>query len=174
MIRSNRLTKSVAALVLTAVSLGTATGCETKAGTGALVGGAAGAGIGAIVGHNSHGRTGSGALIGGAVGALGGALIGNEMDKSDKKKQEQVEDRYRDGAYRDDARPGSRSSYASSRVSKDEVIAWTGRGMRDTEIVDRIDRSGTVFHLTAADENQLRDANVSEDVIREMKDTARH
>jgi len=59
-------------------------GCETKAGTGALIGGAAGAGIGAIVGHNSHGRTGSGALIGGAVGAIGGALIGNEMDKADK------------------------------------------------------------------------------------------
>src|SRR4051812_50174677 len=60
-------------------------GCETKAGTGALVGGAAGAGIGAIVGHNSHGRTGSGALIGGAVGAIGGGAVGHEMDKAGKR-----------------------------------------------------------------------------------------
>src|SRR4051812_50053306 len=82
-------------------------GCETKAGTGALIGGAAGAGIGAIVGHNSHGRTGSGALIGGAGGALGGALIGNEMDKQDKR------DAPRDRDY-DDRRtaPPPRSSAA--------------------------------------------------------------
>ena len=38
-------------------------GCETKAGTGALIGGAAGAGIGAIVGKQSHGHTAGGAVI---------------------------------------------------------------------------------------------------------------
>src|SRR3954452_2683196 len=84
MIRTRSFTKLSALVLAGAISLSAATGCETKAGTGALIGGAAGAGIGAIVGHNSHGRTGSGALIGGAVGALGGALIGNEMDKKDK------------------------------------------------------------------------------------------
>ena len=166
-------TKCVAAVLLGAVALGSATGCETKAGTGALVGGAAGAGIGAIIGHNSHGRTGSGALIGGAVGALGGALVGNEMDKSDRKKdQEDRRDRASDD--RND-RDSSRSTYASSnRVSQQDVVAWSGRGMRDSEIIDRIDRSGTVFHMSAADENHLRDSGVSVDVIREMKDTARH
>src|SRR4051812_19293665 len=149
-------------------------GCETQAGTGALIGGAAGAGIGAIIGNNSHGRTGSGALIGGAVGALGGAIVGNEMDKSDRKKAAAAErddygPRSDTRSYRD-----SKTTYASSRVTKDDVIAWNGRGVRDSEIIDRIDRSGTVFRLTAADENQLRDSGVSEDDIREMKDTARH
>jgi surface antigen len=142
-------------------------GCETKAGTGALVGGAAGAGIGAIVGHNSHGRTGSGALIGGAVGALGGALIGNEMDKQDKREAR------RDRDYDDySARRGAPRTTAAA-VTRDDVIEWTRRGDRDEQIIDRIDRSGTVIRLSARDENQLRDSGVSEDVIRAMKNTDR-
>lgn len=74
-------------------------GCESNAGTGALVGGAAGAGLGAIIGHNSHGRTAEGALIGGAAGAIGGAVIGNEMDKNEARDRDRVVDeRYDDEA----------------------------------------------------------------------------
>jgi hypothetical protein len=172
-VRPRGLTSKLISLALLGgTGLGALAGCESKAGTGALVGGAAGAGIGAIIGHNSHNRTGSGALIGGAVGALGGALVGNEMDKAAQRKEQEERNRDRETYYDGGSRS---SSYASSsRVSQQDVIAWTSRGMRDSEIIDRIDRSGTVFHLTAADENHLRDANVSEDVIREMKDTARH
>jgi surface antigen len=168
-------------------------GCETKAGTGALVGGAAGAGIGAIVGNNSHGRTASGAAIGGAVGAIGGALIGNEMDKKDREaaRQREYDDYHsgRDRHYRsssdgvggyDDADPyaprrRSNPTYESraTGVSKEDVIEWTRRGDRDEQIVDRIDRSGTTFNLSSRDENRLRDNGVSEEVIRAMKDTAR-
>jgi uncharacterized protein YcfJ len=164
--------KCISLALLGGIALGPLAGCESKAGTGALVGGAAGAGIGAIIGHNSHNRTGSGALIGGAVGALGGALVGNEMDKADQRKEQ--DERYRDRETYYDGGSRSSSYSSSSRVSQQDVIGWTSRGMRDSEIIDRIDRSGTVFHLTAADENHLRDAGVSEDVIREMKDTARH
>src|SRR5882757_1131929 len=92
--------RTLVAAAMSAAVLGTSTGCESKAGTGALVGGAAGAGIGAIIGNNSHGRTGAGALIGGAVGALGGALIGNEMDKADKKRDREDD---RERAYDDRA-----------------------------------------------------------------------
>src|SRR5947208_3605650 len=173
--RRSYLNQSVALLLTATIFLAATTGCETKAGTGALVGAAAGAGIGAIIGHNSHNRTGSGALIGGAVGAIGGALVGNEMDKADRRKEQESRerDRYEDQD-RYDTRGGSSSSgstYASSRVTQEDVIAWTSRGTRDSEIIDRIDRSGTVFHLTAADENHLRDSGVSEQVIREMKET---
>jgi uncharacterized protein YcfJ len=161
--------KCVSAVLLGSTMFASLTGCETKAGTGALVGGAAGAGIGAIIGHNSHGRTGSGALIGGAVGAIGGALVGNEMDKADKRKAE--EERYDRRAY---SSPPPREYASVNRVSKEDVIAMSNRGLRDGEIIDRIDRSGTVYHLSAADENDLRDARVSENVIREMKDTAGH
>jgi uncharacterized protein YcfJ len=144
-------------------------GCETKAGTGALVGGAAGAGIGAIVGHNSHGRTGSGALIGGAVGALGGALIGNEMDKKDREEARPPRTVEREVVVR-------RTTVYESRtiaVTKEDVIDWTRRGDPDALIIDRVERSPGVFRLSSRDENYLRDNGVSEGVIRAMKDTGR-
>ena len=139
-------------------------GCESKAGTGALIGGAAGAGLGAIIGHNSHGRTGSGALIGGAAGAIGGALIGNEMDKNDRRHE-----RYEDRRASREARYETRAS----AVSQEDIVRWSNRGERDDVIIDRIDRSGAVFILSSRDENELRRASVSEGVIQAMKDTRR-
>jgi hypothetical protein len=162
-------------------------GCETKAGTGALVGGAAGAGLGAIIGHNSHGHTAGGAAIGGVAGALGGALIGNELDKKDRADAAAHQrDDYRDRGdynrapsypaadYDRDPYANHRSNNASANaVTKADVIDWTRRGDRDDLIIDRIERSGTVFHLSSRDENQLRDAGVGEEVIRAMRDTGR-
>ena len=86
--------RMLVAAVLSAgvIVVGTGTGCETKAGTGALIGAGAGAGIGAIIGNNSGGHTGTGAAIGAGVGALSGALIGNEMDKQDARKAGRSED----------------------------------------------------------------------------------
>ena len=167
--RFSILTKSIASLVLSALLLGTLTGCDTKAGSGALIGGAAGAGLGAIIGHNSHGHTAGGAVIGGAIGAIGGAIVGNEMDKSDQREAQR--DRMARDAY---ARSGPPAPvYYSDRVTKEDVMSWTSHGMRAGEIIDRIDRSNTVYHLSAADESDLRESRVSEDVIIAMKDTAR-
>src|SRR5450432_1312162 len=119
-------------------------GCETKAGSGALIGGAGGAAVGGGIGSVSHSRAGEGALIGAAVGALGGALVGHSMDQED-----QHNDRYAERDY--DRRHSSDQS-----VTKAEVVDWTQRGTSDDVIIDRIERSATVFHLTAADENDLR------------------
>lgn len=153
----------LAALLGVAVSGG---GCANKTQTGALVGGLGGAAVGAGIGSVSHGRAGAGALIGGAVGAIGGALIGNSMDKQDEEQRQ-----------RDEARATRESGRAriseSAPITKQEIISWSSHGTKDDVIIDRIDRSGAVFHLTAADENRLRDAGVSEQVIRAMKDTAR-
>src|SRR3954471_22802690 len=90
-------------------------GCETKAGTGALVGGAGGAAVGGLIGSMSHARAGEGALIGAGVGAIGGALVGNEMDKQDRQRERERE--YTDGEYR-------REAY-SEAVSKRDVVKWT-------------------------------------------------
>lgn len=159
-------------------------GCESKAGSGALIGGAAGAGIGAIIGNNSHGRTGAGALIGAGVGALSGAIIGGVMDQQDKDRA-RTEERYRTRDTQYDAPPpaaptagypppGGTVAYGDRQsVSMEQVIYWTSRGTKDDIIIDRIERSGCVFRLTAEDENRLRDGGVSEQVIRAMKDTAR-
>jgi surface antigen len=145
-------------------------GCESKAGSGALIGGGTGALVGGVIGNNSHGRTAEGALIGGAIGAIGGGLVGHGMDKNDEKAAER--DHERDYDRRNGANTqGWRES--SSAVTKSEVITWTDQGVRDDIIIDRIDRSGTVFRLSAADQNDLRDHGVSESVIRAMKDTAR-
>ena len=138
-----------------------AAGCETKAQTGALVGAGSGAALGAIIGNQSHGRGTEGALIGAGVGAIGGALVGNEMDKQDREKERDYAD-YRHS-----------EQYAGGAVTKRDVIQWTARGTRDDVIIDRIDRSGTVFHLNRDDEQDLRDAGVSEMVIQEMRATAR-
>jgi 5'-3' exoribonuclease 2 len=142
-------------------------GCETKAGTGALVGAGSGAALGAIIGNQSHGRGTEGALIGAGVGALGGALVGNELDKQDreKEKERQREDQYAGYDYRRDG--------SSDPITKRDVVKWTQRGTRDDVIIDRIERSGTVFHLSRGDEQDLRDAGVSEMVIQEMRATAR-
>ncbi|HYE17096.1 MAG TPA: glycine zipper domain-containing protein [Tepidisphaeraceae bacterium] len=161
------------ATVLGAAVLGSSGGCETKAGTGALVGGAAGAGIGAIVGNNTgRGHTAGGALIGGAIGAIGGALVGNEMDKADREKErdrQYREERY----YRDSGDRARRYESRAETCTPRDVVAWAQRGDRDADIIDRIDRAGVTFALSARDENHLRNAGVSEDVIRHMKDTAR-
>jgi len=146
-------------------------GCQSNAGTGALIGGAAGAGIGAIAGKQSHGKTVNGALIGGAVGAIGGGLIGNEMDKKEARERERVYDRDRDSP--PPPPPPRRAARYDAPVTREDVIDWTRRGDRDEQIIDRIDRSRSVFYLSSRDENQLRDAGVSEEVIRAMKDTAR-
>ncbi|HEY7090018.1 MAG TPA: glycine zipper domain-containing protein [Tepidisphaeraceae bacterium] len=148
--------------------IGSMTGCQSKAGTGALAGGAGGAAIGGAIGSFSHARAGEGALIGGAIGALGGALVGNEMDKADKKKEEQ--DRYNNDRYYDQQQHSSVGSVAP--VTKDEVISMSQRGVRDEVIIDRIERSRTIFHLTAADLTDMRDRGVSESVIRAMEDTS--
>jgi hypothetical protein len=58
-------------------------------------------------------------------------------------------------------------------ISNADVVLWTQRGMPEDIIIDRIEHSGTVFHLTAGEENELRDRGVSASVIRAMRDTSR-
>lgn len=50
------------------------TSCQTRAQSGALIGGGLGTGIGALAGG------GQGALIGAGIGALTGAVVGDSMD----------------------------------------------------------------------------------------------
>jgi uncharacterized protein YcfJ len=139
-------------------------GCETKGQSGALVGGLGGAAVGAIIGHQS-GHAGAGALIGAAVGTGGGYIAGNEMDKADAREA----DRYQ-RATRVDRESRYQASGGSGRtVTKRHVIQWTRDGLKDEIIIDRIEQSGSVFSVTVMDENELRDAGVSEEVIRSMK-----
>ena len=69
----------------------TVVSCQTKQGTGALIGGGGGAALGGIVGQiiGRNGKsTAIGAAIGGAIGA--GALIGRHMDKVARETAQQL------------------------------------------------------------------------------------
>lgn len=79
--QAKRLSLTLAAWAIAASAL---TGCETKAQSGALIGGGIGAGTGALIGGTS-GHAAGGAVVGGAVGAASGAIIGNEADKQDRR-----------------------------------------------------------------------------------------
>lgn len=68
----------------------TVLGCETKQGTGTLVGTGGGAVLGAIIGKIA-GNTAVGAAIGGVVGAGAGAIIGRHMAKVAEQAKAQVE-----------------------------------------------------------------------------------
>jgi surface antigen len=163
---------SVAVAVSAALCAGA--GCETKAQSGALIGGLSGAAIGGAIGSTSDARAGEGAAIGAVAGVLGGALIGHAMDKEDEKRAKEAE---RDDYNRRTASYGSpydaSRSPAPAAITNRDIIDWTRRGVKDEIIIDRVERSGQVFRITAADENDLRDQGVSEPVIRAMKDTAR-
>lgn len=64
--------------------------CQTKTGTGALVGAGGGAFLGGVIGKIA-GNTAVGAAIGSAVGAGTGALIGRHMDKVKAQAEKELE-----------------------------------------------------------------------------------
>ncbi|HEV8605657.1 MAG TPA: glycine zipper domain-containing protein [Tepidisphaeraceae bacterium] len=168
---NSKIRFAVVAVLAGAMGL-SSVGCESKAQTGALVGAGGGALLGGAIGSMSHSRAGAGAAIGAGVGAIGGYVVGNEMDKKDQKK--------RDAAAASSARTSNdyrsqpaRSTATTDGVTRDDVIRWSKDGVKDEVIIDRIQRSGTTFSMTASDESALRDANVSEDVMRAMKNSAR-
>ena len=79
----NVKTAALGMCMLTLVSGFTFTSCQTKQGTGTLIGAGGGAALGSIIGAIAgHGKGAAiGAAIGGAVGAGAGTLIGRHMDK---------------------------------------------------------------------------------------------
>jgi outer membrane lipoprotein SlyB len=139
------------------------TGCEypngdpNYTGSGALTGGAVGAVSGAAIGGNRHG--GEDALIGAAVGAVAGGLIGNSMDR-------QQQERLRQQAPQTYARVDQ-----GQPLSVADVKALAQAGISDDVIINQIRNSHTVYHLSAADIIDLRNAGASNPVIDFMINT---
>ena len=139
------------------------TGCETYDGrpdrtaNGALIGGAVGATSGAIIGNNSRGGNGAvGALIGGAAGAIAGGVIGHSMDQQER------------------ARLQAQAPQTYQRVEQGQpltvadVKALARASVGDDIIISQIRSTRTVYHLSAAEIIELRDAGVSQRVIQFM------
>ncbi len=140
------------------------TGCETpygtpdRTGTGALVGAGLGAGSGALIGSAS-GNAGAGALIGGAVGAITGGLIGHSMDQAEAER----------------LRAEAPQTYVrveqNQPLTVADVKAMAQARVGDDIIISQIQNSRTVYHLSAGDIIDLRNAGVSERVVQFMVNT---
>lgn len=127
--------------------------CESKTGTGALVGAGAGATIGAVAGG------GRGALIGGAAGAVGGAIIGYLLEQED-----------RDRLQRQSPRTLNKIDNGE-HLSVSDVKKMSKAGLSDTVIIDQIKATHSIFYLSTADIIDLKKSGVSQKVIDYMIQT---
>lgn len=129
------------------------TGCETKTGTGTLMGSALGAGIGGIAGG------GRGALIGGAVGAFSGGIMGAALDEQDRRIMERS------------------SPITVERMDRREpltindIIRLSQGGVSDDTIIRYINMTRANYSLNQEQIKRMQDAGVSQRVINYMVNT---
>lgn len=148
-----------ASLLAVAVVL---SGCETPygtpdhTGTGALAGGAIGAFSGAILGGD---HAGEGALIGAAAGLIAGGLIGHEMDKEEQER------------LRAEAPVTYTRIEQQQPLALADIKAMVSAKVSDDVIINQIQGTRSVYHLSAADIIDLHNAGVSEKVIQYMINT---
>jgi hypothetical protein len=128
--------------------------CENKAETGALVGAGAGIGAGALISP-----TPAGVLIGGAVGAVAGALIGAALDSSDREKLQRESPRTMNKINR------------GEQLSTADIVKMSQAGITDDKIIGAIHSTGSVYHLSSTDVQDLKYAGVSQRVIDFMLET---
>ncbi len=128
-------------------------GCESKTGTGALVGAGIGVGAGALIGG------GGGALIGGAAGAVGGAVIGYLLSQEDQENLQR-------------SSPQTvRRINEGEQLSLKDIEKMSNAGISDDKIIGVIDSTGSTYHLSSADVVELKNAGVSQRVIDYMLQT---
>jgi uncharacterized membrane protein len=130
-------------------------GCESKAGTGALVGTGVGMGAGALISP-----TPAGVLIGGAVGAVGGAIIGSALDANDK-----------DNLQRNSPQTMRRID-SNKQLSIEDIKKMSKAGIADDKIIGTIQSTGSVYHLSSEEIESLKRAGVSQRVIDYMLQTS--
>jgi hypothetical protein len=130
-------------------------GCESKAGTGALIGTGIGAGAGALINP-----TAGGVLIGAGVGAATGAMIGAALDSSDREK------------IRKKSPQTAKKVEHREQLSIDDIIKMSEAGIADDKIIGTIQSTGSVYHLSSSDVDELKRGGVSQRVIDYMMQTA--
>ena len=155
--KRHTLVLSVASLAVLLSGCVNPDGSQTNTGSGALIGGVFGALTGAAIGGHHHG--GQDALIGAAAGALAGGLIGNAADREQE------------------ARLKAQAPQTYARIDQGtpigiaDVKALAKAGVSEDVMINQIHNSRTIFHLSAADIIDLRDAGVTDKVVNYMIDT---
>ncbi len=122
-------------------------GCETKTGTGALVGGVVGTGVGAAI------SGGTGAVIGAGGGALIGGLIGSSLDQNERHIMERHAPRT------------LKKLDSREELTIYDIKVMSNAGVDDKVIISEIGETGSRFNLTSADIVDLKNAGVSQNVI---------
>jgi hypothetical protein len=166
------------------LALGPIVGCSNLPGDekqqGAVIGGVGGALAGAAVAGKDDRLI--GALLGGALGAGGGYLIGMKVDEknnsdSAKKKEEAIKASQNAEANPVSAQQAKNATTADVNddgfVTLDEVVALEEAGLKDKDIIKKLERTQQVFELTETQEQYLRDHNVTDPVIVAMRDMNR-
>jgi hypothetical protein len=128
-----------------------ASGCQTNTGTGLLAGGAIGALAGGAIGAATH-HAGTGALIGAAAGSTIGGLAGASEDHHERQMV--------------------RADAERRALGLQDVVELTKSGTSDQIIINQINTSGTIYHLSGAEIQWLHDNGVRDAVIETMQATA--
>lgn len=145
--KSSFLLLSAVAIILNLTS------CESKTGTGALVGGGVGAGTGALI------AGGKGAAIGGAVGIVGGAIVGHLLDEEDNRKVSQ------------ESPATAQRVNNGEQLTVNDIIALHKAGLSDHKICQLIDKTHSKYKLSASSIHRLERAGVSSKIIDHMNRT---
>lgn len=134
-----------------------AAGCASMSPTeqGVLGGGALGGVTGAVVG-NAVGNTGAGAAIGAGVGALAGGLTGNAVEQAEHRAVAQ-------------ATAQQQAQQVARQLGMTDIVQMTQGGVSDQVIIGQIQSTGSVYALSPADIQWLKDNRVSDGVIMEMQ-----
>lgn len=144
--------RTVFLLVASCVAPGCASMTPTE--QGVLGGGALGGITGALVG-NAVGNTGAGAAVGAGVGALAGGLTGNAVEQSEQRAVAQAA-----------------AIQQQRQLPLTDIVQMTQGGLSDPVIIGQIRSTGSVYSLTPAELQWLKDSGVHDAVILEMQQTA--
>ena len=169
-----------ATALMGSLALGPILGCENLPGNekeqGAVIGGVGGALAGAAVAGKDDRLI--GALIGGALGAGGGYLIGMQVEnKNDKDSAKKKEDAIK-ASQQAEANPATAQQAKNAKtadinddgfVTLDEVAALEAAGLKDKDIIHKLQITQQVFELTPQQEQYLRDHDVTDTVIEAMR-----
>lgn len=130
-------------------------GCATNTGIGVFSGAGVGAGVGGLVGG------GGGALIGTAAGALTGGLLGATLDEQDRKVVNRSSPRTLERMQKKEP------------LTLNDIIQLSQVGVSDETIIQYLQETKSIYHLTLTQIRRLQDAGVSEKIIEFMEESGR-
>ena len=94
------------------------------------------------------------------MGAIGGALIGSALESNERDNLQQTSPHTMDRIDQ------------GTQLSLDDIKSMSQAGISDDKIISTIQSTGSVYYLSPANEQDLKNAGVSGRVIDHMKQTA--